>query len=366
MKNKLLFLAIATMCIQVSLNAQLGTKINTQKLNLRYVKLPLQQLPDQIKSYQVDVARIQSPYGNMLGSRVNMNDLKLPGYKNATSTGDLLIRLEFIESLRPAGLSLEKTEHEEKDKEGNVKERYSTYEYIIKFLQPVYRIKLSTPSGEVIADKQFGGAELSTNFDSYDVSNYDGFRSEGALRSAWERNEKGFYTKLEVENSEVKEGIAFLSDFAMQNATETLKFKAAITSKKYTYPELAEASTAMRQAFKYWSEERIEQTNRLIRPAYDQAIAELDKAIKIWNTLLLEYDPKSRKARINKKVGQALHHNLVLAYCLKEDFNKAEEHIAAAKAVKISDGMGALRRFVSAQRERYDANAWRNEQFAGH
>jgi hypothetical protein len=87
------------------------------------------------------------------------------------------------------------------------------------------------------------------------------------------------------------------------------------------------------------------------------AMSKFTEAIQIWIKALEELDTSDKKARINNKVGAALHINLALVYTLMGDFDSADQEISAVQS--NSDFKGGdikeaevVREFMNDQRNR--------------
>jgi hypothetical protein len=62
------------------------------------------------------------------------------------------------------------------------------------------------------------------------------------------------------------------------------------------------------------------------------AMSKFTEAIQIWKKALEELDTSDKKARINNKVGAALHINLALVFTLMDDFDSADQEITAVQS----------------------------------
>tara|TARA_B100001057_G_scaffold100576_1_gene97510 strand:+ start:121 stop:1521 length:1401 start_codon:yes stop_codon:yes gene_type:complete len=87
------------------------------------------------------------------------------------------------------------------------------------------------------------------------------------------------------------------------------------------------------------------------------AMSKFMQAIQIWTKALEELDTEDKKARINNKVGAAVHINLALVYTLIGDFDGADQEISAVQS--NSDFKGgdikeaeSIRKFMNDQRTR--------------
>jgi tetratricopeptide (TPR) repeat protein len=70
----------------------------------------------------------------------------------------------------------------------------------------------------------------------------------------------------------------------------------------------------------------------------DVAKGKLQSAIDAWEAALAEGDMDDKKARINKKVVPDLYKNLILAYTLIGEFDKADDHYNDSLRMGFNNG----------------------------
>src|SRR5210317_372606 len=70
----------------------------------------------------------------------------------------------------------------------------------------------------------------------------------------------------------------------------------------------------------------------------DDAKGKLQSAIDAWEAALAEGDMDDKKARINKKVVPDLYKNLILAYSLIGEFDKADDHYNDSLRMGFNNG----------------------------
>lgn len=61
----------------------------------------------------------------------------------------------------------------------------------------------------------------------------------------------------------------------------------------------------------------------------------LDGSIEIWENWIKKYEPKNKKAAVNKKVALGFHENLAIAYCFQTQFDQAKVNIK--KAIELAN-----------------------------
>lgn len=70
----------------------------------------------------------------------------------------------------------------------------------------------------------------------------------------------------------------------------------------------------------------------------EKALEKLSAAIKAWEVALDEADYDDKKARINKRIAPDLYSNLILAYTMTQNFNKADDLYNASLRLDFANG----------------------------
>lgn len=283
-------------------------KSTMNKIKVSYLQLPLHPLNENIKTYKT-VLNLDLSLENTDIEKLNNQYLKLYGYEKVIEGEDLLIRADF------GDFNVDKELITDDVYNVNKGENVTGYYYELTFSYPVQLI-LETSNGEIIYETEINQDEKLMHDDfgkwTYSISELDSkFNTE-----------KDNLVK-EVKNKCDKQALNEIRDILRSNFSYyhlTRKIKIALAKgKKYDYSDLESAISHIEKAFEMISSES--QQGKINK--------ELNEAIKIWETALLE-SSDNKNARINEEISTMLYYNIGIANWWMLDFTKARDNLNKA------------------------------------
>ncbi|UII23725.1 hypothetical protein [Fulvivirga ligni] len=290
-------------------NAQ---NLDKQKNSIKYTQLPVKPLPQEITQYHIktDLGYIYSGDSKTETLSKIKGAAQIPHLEKTESEGaEILVRLESYYKSEVKYETVTKTEKRD-DKEVSVTYYYLTFSYKYPLY---YEVKLP---GEVDPYyTQFANG-------SQDMKTYKSqeFRSSSDRGKWWGDNYKSVQSKLRTDLlnsnvSDMKSNVMKL--FSYRKTVLYSRFFTVKKYKKFEYTDIDAAWEKAKSAIDYINEGDI-----VFNDDFNNTMME---AITMWQKVLDESDVDDKKARINKKVTEALYNNIFLAYSMMSDFEKAEE-----------------------------------------
>lgn len=266
---------------------------------------------------------------SFLGAKIDM-----PGFNRAAGGAVITIELTGYESTPSEMVTKEK-----KSKEGVV-----SHEYHRKMqYRHVMRYSVMTPGGDMIIDEVYAPSE------SYQTHTSKTYTSSSALNKAW--NETSINAKLQ--NSSVEANMKGISGiikdkFCFYPKSRSWTIFYAKTSKKADYTDLEEMAFEV----KYAMEDYIEQG--------DEAKAQLEKAVALWDKTLSEADFSDKKARVTRKLAGVMYLNLIQANIWLENYKDVDRLYDEMRRADVKNSAensgGNLEAFCADQLARFEAN----------
>jgi hypothetical protein len=121
------------------------------------------------------------------------------------------------------------------------------------------------------------------------------------------------------------------------------------TSKKVNYDDLVTAKDATKKVLDSLSNKSL--------TVSETAKADMVKAIDLWQNILKEADLEDRKARIDKKVSQAILENLAYCNFFIRNFTEAEKYMQLAKERNKQQWQFDLAQQIADMKQRLEANS---------
>ncbi|WP_181305323.1 hypothetical protein [Rufibacter sp. XAAS-G3-1] len=396
MYKRLLPFAFSCVLLSGAVNAQ---DINLEKINFSYLRLPLQPLPKEAKTFsgkvelayredaeaskaarQQEVADLKAkaaadqeaykkmslkdkainkilldegkPTGAVIGTDpyvVKIHDagmlansyVQIPGYTRQDANADVQVTV-LLNGFATADIS-EKTK-ESKTKVNGAEVISTKYYYEISYKHPI-TLRVQDKGGKILQESPI------EKLDEVIIATSAEHKSKEALEKYWGTNQNTFLRNLDetilVRNMNiVKEELASRYGFAPVPRTAVV---VNVKDKKVSYNDFNQAFENATSAYsKIANQEK-----------KAEAAAELEKAIGLWNNALKEADPNNKKARIDAKVAAATHLNCAEAYMWLNNFEEAEKHINKIKVLDVNKYENLAKELnvvIAEQKERFNNN----------
>jgi hypothetical protein len=207
-------------------------------------------------------------------------------------------------------------------------------------------MKILQPDGKYIIDEAFAPSMNYATFKS------KSFLTQAELDAYWltqkkadivSIQEKVIVDNLKMINEQINNSYGYMP--------QTRYASVAFVDAKAKYEDLKEALVAAKSGYAV-----IGQT-----ATFNQGAESLNAAIAKWENALKESNLKSKKARVNENVTEALLMNLCEAYVWLNNFTKAQETIFKLQTFKLSAKerrlVAGTEAFLNEQKKRSEANA---------
>lgn len=340
MKTIRFFLLLLPFLVCSEADAQ---KIDRERTTVKYIQLPMQPLPESIKTYKT-VFRTGMLMPDEKQSLENQY-LKLDGYTRTQRNPDLRVELTIY------GINLvsfEVVEEEVSRKRDGETYRFDRFSYEITYTFPTRLDVLTNNCERFLEEDIFPDDERFT----LTFGDNEDYRSAEQLKRAFAEERFEFFK--DIEESRTREVLNKSRDmiqdnFAYLKTSDRVMFITG-KGKKHDYSEL---DRALKHA---------ERGLGLISSKADEASikAEFTKAIEIWEEDLKNADFKDKKARINKKIAGYLHFNCAQAFMWMNDFENAKKHAVEASINEKSGSRGrGIRDEINDREKRWRANEGR-------
>lgn len=342
--------------------------VDRKRLDIYYIKLPYQRLPEDVATYFVNIKPMNSNWGNSLGNIYDAETVKLNGYHRLpdATDADLVVESEVINSLvfeKATERTAELTYRKDKNSPTIT---YIAYYYTISYYTPKMHYRIVTKAGKVITDGFLGGVLQSFQYGSTDYSNY--FSSGYPLASSWKNAKSAEMASRERDG--FTSGLNYLAGTCLAYCMYPAKVDYSVRyvderKGRSVYADLTEAKDLYVEAVQSMKNDKIVMVNKLITPDYETRKETMKKAIAIWEKALEQANFEDKKARIDSKVGRHLYYNLAQAYLWMNDFDKAREYAQGRKKdvgswdKNFLSGIAELSALIDDRAKRQEANKWR-------
>ncbi|MCK4663530.1 MAG: hypothetical protein KAT68_11735 [Bacteroidales bacterium] len=391
--RKLFLLSIIILVLKGSILSQ---KPYSEKVNFDYIRLPKNPLPKDIVgysgevvlSYEEEVINAKKVYeeavidakkesesqkqeykdkslGNKIVNKALLNEGKPTDIKVENEYFAKIYDIEMIKNkyLQIPGLEISDDSKckiiidlkgfqigdiEEKVKERKRKKDDKTitinfYKYAINHKHPM-SVSVATDDYSFTLDETF------TELEEYKTSYTSEYPKKYDLQKYWKTNKIPFLTK--IDEKQTHGNLAKVSGFLKSNFGHTkMNYEAKIwmvKHKKFDYSDLYEAYEKVVTGY-----------NNLIEEGQEEELKNsILGAITIWEKALEEYNPSTKKARINDKAAAAIHLNCAEAYMWLNKYSEAQKHInkvVVLNITKFENRSDKLKAFLKDHQARYKA-----------
>lgn len=280
-----------------------------------YTQLPLTPFDSSVVTYSSNMST--GPVELKNKESVEGNYLIIEGYEKVADDGDVVINVK-LKGLTV--ISKKEKSYEFKVKKGDVEQKKTKYSYDVEVSFPLTVI-VNDKNGEEIYYR-----EIHSSSDKMIRSFYGEYYSSRALQSAYSNKKMKFLEG--IEQSILNEGLKSIkrsleSLFAFAGKKTRLKIF-YVKSKKADYEDLVKAKDLITEAAELNNNEAPK----------EKVNEKFNEAITIWKKAMEEYDPNSKKARINEKVMGILEYNSAVIYMWLNDFESAKKYLALANELK--------------------------------
>lgn len=310
----------------------LAQNVKDEWVKVPYLQLPRHSFAENVKTY---TSRILIPNG--LAADQDRNSITaslqdaagLPGYEKSADESGLITEVSlgwFGMADYPETLT-EKRKEKRGDKEVEV-------EYYYYSMQYRYPMRLRVLQGDQVVEDTYV-----RNSNGYSYATTQKFANKTALYEYWKNSGSKF--KSDLRDAELT---------ANRNAIKThltneygyvktqMKVEVNYVKEKKganDYPKLAQAMEIVNSA----APKKIEGD---VYPSED-FVAAVEDAMKLWKEELAESDLANRKARVDKKVTEAILKNMAVTCYLSYKFEEAEEYLKRLEEMKEGAWARAMR-----------------------
>ncbi|MCU0416395.1 MAG: hypothetical protein MUE33_04325 [Cytophagaceae bacterium] len=356
-----------------------GQKANWEKVSMKYIQLPLKPVRPLAKNYTMDI--ILDAEGIQQGIIQSRQEL----VTSITKTNQILARQGKPQQVIPEDDSYYALIRESDDIKSLIKlegcqEVSANYEFSIVVKVVGYNLinvtlKQSNTTVNGVTTPNYSyvvSAEYIVRFEVYDELN-SLVRKEVVQRTSTPttKTTKTFPTQIELETywNTIVNRTTFLNQMdnelhnrAIQSTREQLNSELGYPTlerrielatfddtKQYNYKELRQAFSDASVGFNYMLTDK------------SKAFDYLRKAVTVWEKVVAEANPESKKARINGNIQQALWINIAKAYFFLEEWDKTNDYIIRLKAADKSGNVKRKLEEVENFKEDYEARIKANK-----
>jgi hypothetical protein len=314
---------LAVLLLVCGTGVTFAQNVKDEWVKVPYLKLPRHPFAGEVKTY---ASRILIPDGLAADQDRNSitasleNAASLPGYEKTADENGIITEVSLGWFGVPDYPQLITATKREKRGDKEVDVEY--FSYRIQFRYPM---RLRVLQGEQVVEDVYV-----RNSNDYTYADTKQFPTKAALYEYWKSSGNQFKSDarngaLSSNTNTVKTHLADQYGYVKTEMREEIKF---VKEKKGAtdYAKLTKAFEVVNTATPKKAEGDI-------YPSADY-IATMDEAVKLWKEELAEADPENRKARIDKKVTEAILKNLAISCYLTYRFNDAEEFLARLEEMK--------------------------------
>lgn len=310
----------------------LAQSVKDEWVKVPYLQLPRQPFAEEVKTF---TPSILIPDG--LAADQDRNAITksleeaatLPGYENATAENGIVTEVSLGWYSIPNYPEVITTTKREKRGDKEVDVEY--YHYRIQYRYPM---RLRVLQGDQVIEDTFV-----RNSNDYAYAETKAFPSKPALYEFWKENGNTF--KSDVRNRELTANRNAIKTYL----TDEYGYVKSEMRVEVDYVKEKKDGTAyakMNKAFEIVKNATSLKAEGDVYPS-EAYVSQLNEAIALWKEELQESDLSSRKARVNKKVTEAILKNLARSYYLSYQFDGAEEYLNQLEEMKEASWARAIR-----------------------
>lgn len=260
------------------------------------------------------------------------------------NTGNDVIITILMDGFEIGGVEDRMNVSERKNKDGSVTKVY-TYWKDVSFKHGM-AVRVESPVNGIIMD------EYINEFSNFATRATTQYNNKGDLDRYWMANQNSFLNQLddEVTMAHLKFIKEMLDNrYGFLTMTRNTEIR-TVKQKKFDYSDVQTAYETALAGYNSIQSGGLDKT---------EAKGQLAKACEAWETVVAEYDPNVKKARIDEKIEMAMRLNLMEAYIFLDEYEKAKMHynkIMANGKNRDKKDAGALNSFLEDQKMRFMAN----------
>jgi hypothetical protein len=326
-----------------TLFAAKGQNIKNERIEVKYMQLPYTPLKKELKSYRKTIELMSL---TMEDSRESLNrtigsSLELKGneFQEVQSNADLetYARLEGYAVDRNSVDSEERSE----TKSDKTTVKYRVYFGTCYIVYPLFVRLRDIKDDKTLYEGYINGSDRYVMQRTGEYRDYDA--AKGALRTLVSEG------KSKLLNQNVSSlSQKMINDYSFYPTSLRWSINYVETSKKANYDDVVAAKDATMTALATLSNTTVE-----ITPESKQAVL---GAIEKWQTILKESNIEDRKARIDRKVTQAIQENIAFCYYFLHNFSEAEKITQASKETNKQQWQFDLLQSIADSKKRFEAN----------
>ncbi|EMR01742.1 hypothetical protein [Cesiribacter andamanensis] len=313
-------------------SATFAQNIKDEWVKIPYLQLPRQVFGEEVKTY---TSRILIPNG--LAADQDRNSITaslqtaaaIPGYEQSEDGAGIITEISLGWYSIPNYPEVITTTKKEKRGDKEVDVEY--YSYRMQFRYPM---QIRVLQGEQVIESTY-----INNSNDFSYASTDLFPTKAALYKFWEESGNKFKSgvrdkHLSANRDAIKAHLIHQYGYVKTHMREEIKF---VKEKKDAtdYAKLTSAFELVNAA----SPKKLEGD---VYPS-ETYVADINAAMALWKEELAVSEPDNRKARIDKKVTEAILKNLVIGCYLSYQFAQADEYLTRLEELKEGIFVRAMR-----------------------
>lgn len=308
MKQTCSLVMILALCLSFNLQAQ---RTPNKKQSFTYTRAPLKPFDSELKTYSVDIqiTGVGAGENREEFSKQMKNAITMHGYEKVEEQGDI----RFVLSLEQSEIAdLHERTIEQKEKQGDNEVTVYRYYYDVEIRYPL-QLKVFQGADNLAEEIYINNSQ------DYVFLSTPRRNDKEARSNWWNSNKESFVRKWKESNLETNLNSIQKRIENLYAYTPTTIYQPVYTAsrRKVDYSDLDNAQELALAAYS-----KINVTDGFNAEFSDT----MNEAIKIWKSALSQYDPHTKRARINTKVATALQRNIITAYCWMGDFDASYSH----------------------------------------
>jgi hypothetical protein len=317
--------------------------IKNEKVDVKYLQPPLSPLPPEIKTFKrtIDLRALSMTDSREKITQDVRNYFKLYGdrFQETQSNADLELTARLDQYLTENSQVVTEQRSEKKSDKTTV--NYNVYFGKTNIAYPLWVQIRNTKKDLVIFE---GFINKSDQYEAYSTST---FRDPKAAREALDKILTDKRHHLRISHLSALNGL-MISTWSDYPAEMRWSINYVETSKKANYDDVMSARDATMSAMASLTNKSSElsaESKQLLTTAIDK-----------WTIILKESDPENRKARVDRKVTQAIVENLAFCNFFLHNFTEAERYLKDGKERNKQQWQFDLEASIADMKKRFEAN----------
>jgi hypothetical protein len=336
---------VLLLCILFSatLTSLRGQNIKNEKIDIKYLQPPYSPLKKELKTFRKSVELVslsledsRESLSKQISSRLLLQGKQ---YQEVQSGADLELYAR-LEGYAVEGSRVDSQERSE-TKSDKTTVTYRVYTGYCNIVYPLFLRLRDVKEDKIIYE---GYIDESDRYLQERTSEYrDHTSAKNAVNSLagegkkklFDKNVSSLYGKL-------------VNDYSYFPSSLRWSINYVETSKKMNYDDMVAARDATKAALELLSDNSSEIS--------DSVRQKISGAIEKWQSILKESDIENRKARIDRKVTQAIQENLAYCYFFINNFSEAEKITLQSKEINKQQWQYNLLQSITDMKKRFEAN----------